>query len=559
MSSGAEASAPGRSFAAWATPWRTTLVFVTITTIVRLVFLATQPFALIEDEAHYWDWSRHLGLSYYSKGPGIAWLISAGTAVAGPTELGVRLGAVLAAAVASLAIAALARDAFADGRCGFFAAAVFQLVPVFQGVSVLMTIDGPYLACWALASWAAWRALARGSGPAWIALGAAVGAGFLFKYTIVLLLPGIAIAAVWGRPLVLTRRWPAWGLAGAMLALGGLAPVAVWNALHDWATVRHLLGHAGIAGGDAAPSDDTGFNPLWALEFVGVQLGLIGPALVLMSASVRRGLGDAGARTGARFTLALPLPLLAFYLLLSWFTRAEGNWPIAGYVTLCAASGWGVVSGMEGVRARRAAWRRIPPNQRPRSGALRKAPELARQVSWHWSLGWGFTAAIGLMSAASLARLPGFGAWIPIERLRGAPTLAASVEAQRQSLVERTGLEPFVIAQHYGRTAQLAFYLADRPTVYCSSSLQHGRRTQYDEWAHTDLRRSDVTAQLAGRPAVLLGADAAAWQIAFDTVEPLGALPGEHKRDRLAFLGLGFRGWPTEGQADAPRPTEAGP
>src|SRR5947208_1127731 len=33
------------------------------------------PLDLAPDEAHYWDWSRHLDWSYYSKGPLVAWLI----------------------------------------------------------------------------------------------------------------------------------------------------------------------------------------------------------------------------------------------------------------------------------------------------------------------------------------------------------------------------------------------------------------------------------------------------------------------------------------------------
>src|SRR6202521_847724 len=33
------------------------------------------PLELAADEAHYWDWSRHLDWSYYSKGPLVAWLI----------------------------------------------------------------------------------------------------------------------------------------------------------------------------------------------------------------------------------------------------------------------------------------------------------------------------------------------------------------------------------------------------------------------------------------------------------------------------------------------------
>src|SRR6476660_2833864 len=33
------------------------------------------PIDLSEDESHYWEWSRHLDYGYYSKPPGIAWVI----------------------------------------------------------------------------------------------------------------------------------------------------------------------------------------------------------------------------------------------------------------------------------------------------------------------------------------------------------------------------------------------------------------------------------------------------------------------------------------------------
>src|SRR5271155_403291 len=45
-------------------------------TVAHLLYLGIRcPIDLAPDEAHYWDWSRHLDWSYYSKGPLVAWLI----------------------------------------------------------------------------------------------------------------------------------------------------------------------------------------------------------------------------------------------------------------------------------------------------------------------------------------------------------------------------------------------------------------------------------------------------------------------------------------------------
>src|SRR5262252_11177376 len=52
---------------------------------------------LVGDEAYYWLWSRHLDLCYLDKGPAIAWIIAAGTALFGQTVFGVRFFAVLLA------------------------------------------------------------------------------------------------------------------------------------------------------------------------------------------------------------------------------------------------------------------------------------------------------------------------------------------------------------------------------------------------------------------------------------------------------------------------------
>ncbi|NBU73007.1 MAG: hypothetical protein EBS53_16470, partial [Bacteroidetes bacterium] len=56
-----------------------------LVTFFRLAYLAWLcPYNLAQDEAHYWDWSRHLDWSYYSKGPLVAWLIALSNALMEP-------------------------------------------------------------------------------------------------------------------------------------------------------------------------------------------------------------------------------------------------------------------------------------------------------------------------------------------------------------------------------------------------------------------------------------------------------------------------------------------
>ena len=84
--------------------WCAALLLVAATTLVRCWFIGSGQLGLSPDEAQYWDWSRTPQWSYYSKGPLIAFINMAGTALFGPTETGVRAGAVFGSAVMQLAV-----------------------------------------------------------------------------------------------------------------------------------------------------------------------------------------------------------------------------------------------------------------------------------------------------------------------------------------------------------------------------------------------------------------------------------------------------------------------
>lgn len=516
--------------------WPAVLLIAAGLLLVRLAYLAWLcPYTLAEDEAHYWDWSRLPDWSYYSKGPGVAWLIWAMTNLLGESELGVRAGAALFGSVATVGVAGMTWSAFRDRRAMLIAVAMFNLIPFYQVGALLMTIDMPYVACAALACWASVNALHRRCRPAWLALGASLAAGFLFKYTIVLLVPGLVGAIVAAQRRADTRHaqapglapgWPKWAFAGLLVALLGLVPVAAWNAQRDWPTVRHLLGHLGAPGGDMGHGEP--WTPKWFFEFAVMQVGLVGPALVLMirgvGRTVRRKWESASDQHAARTLAWLGLPLVIFYFGVAMIADAEGNWAIAGYVPLIPLASRFVSGAIEGrARGERAGSDGYPA----------------------WVVCWvvGVVVALGFARLDLLARVPGIGPLVPVGRLAGADVRAASVARELARLRDETGLEPFVIGQHYGRASQLAFYLPGRPRVYCSSSLLAGRRTQFDMWPETDLRRREVNLNLTGRPAVLVGGVDGQWDVAFERVEPLGAIEGETKRDRVSFVGYGYRGF----------------
>jgi hypothetical protein len=83
-------SAPGAGPSAGAHDRRLAAAWLLGGALVRLLVAAGTP--LFPDEAYYWEWSRRLAGGYFDHPPAVAWLIAGGTAIAGDTPLGVRLG-----------------------------------------------------------------------------------------------------------------------------------------------------------------------------------------------------------------------------------------------------------------------------------------------------------------------------------------------------------------------------------------------------------------------------------------------------------------------------------
>ncbi len=122
---------------------RTALGLLLLGFFSNLLFLYHHcPFDLSEDESQYWLWSRHLAWGYYSKGPGIAGIIYAATAVGHwfgqhATMPIIRTPAIIFAFFSGLASLLLARRMFRDDRAGLMVIALSAGVPVFAVGSLI--------------------------------------------------------------------------------------------------------------------------------------------------------------------------------------------------------------------------------------------------------------------------------------------------------------------------------------------------------------------------------------------------------------------------------------
>ncbi|MBI4537276.1 MAG: glycosyltransferase family 39 protein [candidate division NC10 bacterium] len=498
------------------TPGVGTLLLLLGLGLLHLWMIGSGLWPLSADEAHYWEWSRNLDWSYYSKGPLVAYLIAGSTWLGGQTAFWIRLPAVLlGTALAGLA-AIQASETFRNARAGFLTVAVLGVIPLFAAGSLLMTIDPPFVFCWGLAGFCLWRVAARRRAGGWYGAGIAFGVGLLSKYTMLMLLPCVLFWLV-GSPRLrpwLRRREPYEALALGFLIF---SPVIVWNARHGWLSGRHVLVQAGVAAGHPWPS------LLSALEFLGSQIGLVSPLLFFLMLSALVWAGREGLRQGRDelwLLACLSLPVLLFFQAWSLLSKVQGNWAAHAYVpSAIALAGWA-----QSWQDWGADWQRT----RRLKLCLQASIILPAAV-----LAAFFVLDVGALGLRIPERLD-----LVSKRLRGWPELGEAVGSVMRTL-PRT---PFLMSDRYQIASQLAFYAPGQPRVY---NVNLGRRmNQYDLWGGWEaLRGRDGLFVTFGRidpPPEL--------RQAFDRVERLRVVPivdrGKPLRDFSIILGEGFRGFP---------------
>lgn len=330
--------------------------------------------------------------------------------------------------------------------------------------------------------------------------------------------------------------------------------------------MRHLIGHLGVSGGDVPVGRGVRWTDrlVWPLGYVGAAVGMFGPMLALAMVGARRWLRSGATskrRAGVVYLLCCAGPILVFYFAVSFVAEPEQNWAIAGMVSLMVLAGWFAAEEL----ARRR-WERK--RDAEHANAPRTPPTRSVQVLWRLGIMFGVVGAALLhradVAAAMVNRVagtaPGAGAfeqvagrpWKPIVtgRLIGACDMAAHVarEIDRLDAGDKGAGGAFVMCEHYGRASQMAYELfragREDVIVLSSQSIMGGRRSQFDLWPETDLARAD----LAGCSALLMSNDQPhkleTWKRMFDRVEPLDApgqrLAGEHKKDRVAYVGYGY-------------------
>lgn len=149
-------------------PGRILLVVLLVLTIVRACLADAIP--LTDDEAYYRLWALGPALSYLDHPPMVGWWIAAGRAIAGDTELGVRLMAVAASLLGAFAIWRTASLLFGSD-VGVLAVSYAMVLPLLSVGAIIITPDTSSVLFQVLAVWSLAELHVSGRCNWWLAVG----------------------------------------------------------------------------------------------------------------------------------------------------------------------------------------------------------------------------------------------------------------------------------------------------------------------------------------------------------------------------------------------------
>ncbi len=414
-------------------------------------WLVLRRVGLFNDEAYYWEWSRHLAASYYDHPPAVAYLIAASVRLLGRTPWAVHLPAFALALLTSAVLYLLARDLFPRRPAvGWWAVVALNAAPLFAVGALFTTPDAPSTFLWVLGWWLVWRAT-HGAPRAWYLAGIAVGAGLLSKYTAALLPLGVAVYLCGARHRHWWRRREPWIAAGIAVAMA--VPVLLWNAEHGWASVAFQLveRHRGP------------WRPFATLRrFLVAQQGLSPLLWLLCVAALVRSVVLARRGSDAHaFLTAGSATVLGLFAAFAIHTWVNANWTEVAYLALLVSAG-DLVDG-----------RRWPVRVLPVAVAAAITGAAYVQATW--------------------MPFPSTGTHDLAADLRGWKQVGDRIGSLRAGMPDPA--HTFVYATRFQVAALAAFHVGDGVEV---TRLGAGRDA-YDDWR-------DV-ARLRGRDAILVGDD----------------------------------------------------
>lgn len=283
---------------------------------LRIFFISST--MVIDDEAYYFMYSRHLSPGYIDHGPVVAFLIYLTTAIFGENGFGIRVGAVLMLAILGIIVYRFGAERF-NQRTGWVISLTVITNILFHTNGVVVTPDTPLAFFTILAILAYYRAYLEDR-KYFLIGGFLLGLAVLSKISA--LFPALAIGLYpW---LKKDARWAIKDLryyASFIVSLLIFMPFIYWNAQNNWAFFSYQGAH--VTEGGSWKS----FLELWVALVI-----LSGPVLFYYAVInpfryiIFKKVANKYDNDLYYFSLVTVIPLV-YFLIHSFYSRMEVNWP----------------------------------------------------------------------------------------------------------------------------------------------------------------------------------------------------------------------------------------
>lgn len=115
-------------------------IFIILVYIAKIILISFT--TLIDDEAHYVLWTNHLPFGFFDHGAGIAYFLKLSLTIFGYNGFGARIGSVIFSILVSIFLYKFIRNE-RDENSAIISVILFNIIPFFSGLSLIVTIDTP--------------------------------------------------------------------------------------------------------------------------------------------------------------------------------------------------------------------------------------------------------------------------------------------------------------------------------------------------------------------------------------------------------------------------------
>ena len=216
-----------------------TIVFYGII-LYFITLLCLAPINLLSfDTYYYWEWSRHLDLSYYDGSPMIAYFIKLSTLLFGDTLFALNMVGIVSAALTCLTIYQTAR-LFLSKEASYIATSLWLFSPlVTLYIFKQTTYDTPLALFWSLTLYCVAKFISTNKLTWFYMIGISTGLMMLSKYSGVILILALFIFLLLTSYRYLFKTPYFYGTV--LLALVIFSPVLIWNYQHEWVSFVYQI------------------------------------------------------------------------------------------------------------------------------------------------------------------------------------------------------------------------------------------------------------------------------------------------------------------------------